>query len=112
MAKEREEGGLVAPGSPEQRCFVSELAISGRSAVCFAKLDSQGLVGESRNMQTRADSIYPATNKAASSVPSYTLGPMDHSALRRENMSTNFYCTPTLCQAALAPHTHTVITYF
>lgn len=110
MAKEREEGGLVAPGSPEQRCFVSELAISKRSAVCFAKLDSQGLVEESRDMQTRADSIYPATNKAASFSSQLDPGSWDHSALKRENLSTNFYCTPTLCQAALAPHT--VITYF
>lgn len=88
-------------GPPAQRCFVSELAISGRSAVCFAKLDSQSLVGESRGMQTRAGSIYSATKKAASSAPSYTLGPVDYSALRRESLTTNFCCTPSLCKAAL-----------
>lgn len=64
----------------EQHGFVSELAISGRSGVCFAKLDSQGLVGENRTTQTRAGSIYLTTNYAASSAPSYTLGPVDHNA--------------------------------
>lgn len=91
----------MRPDPPAQRCFVSELAISGRSAVCFAKLDSQGLEGENRDMQTRASSIYPATNKAGSSAPSYTLGPVDHGALRKESLPTNFCGTPTLCQAAL-----------
>lgn len=91
----------MRPDPPAQCCFVSELAISGRSGVCFVKLDSQGLVGESWDTQTRAGSIYPATNEAASSAASYTLGPVDHSALRRESLPTNFCCKPTQCQAAL-----------
>lgn len=78
----------MRPDPPAQCCFVSELAISGRSGVCFVKLDSQGLVGESRDTQTRAGSIYPATNEAASSVSSSSLGPVDHSALRRESLPT------------------------
>lgn len=52
------------------------------------KLDSQGLVGESWDTQTRAGSIYPATNEAASSPSSSSLGPVDHSALRRESLPT------------------------